>query len=205
MKITLARAIKIRDSLDKVNLVPNLDLFVYARTHDGSDVYRLVKEGSEGLGKELDRIADVLHAKYQLRSLIAASNIEHGMQSLQTGILLCDDILEAYKNVQQTVLPVPDRYGIVRREAGSTTPEEFKIVEEREVRLEVVDATKIPEKRLLPVSVYTTDVKAKVEEVIRDTTRRRVELLDQRNKLNYETAIELPKELVETLKGIDLI
>lgn len=185
MKVTLNKLIKIRNRLQAILAHP--EVTYTARTDE--DLSEVHKKKSEEFAKEFSSFIEGRFIMMQIRDIISGANHENKIDHIISEIAMTEDVLRTIKEVYSTGQKIEDVVSTVKHNDLMVEKGHAPASPQR-VRILVID-------REDQEGWYAKGKKA---------LQNRVEdLKEERNALNHKTLVELPTDVVEYLKGIDLI
>jgi len=193
MKISLAKANKIRNSLDKMTL--STPTVISVRTSDSMEsAKKAVEAGMQKIISDLTEYAEVMDFLFELRRKIDTTNKEIGLDGLIFSIVKAATIAKAIHNL-----------------AGLKAFNNFKSLKDFEDLLwfeqeqKKADATKVYPITTIAIRVIDDGFQKKIQEMMKKASKDLEAFKEQRNSLNYSTTIELSEKEVELLRRLELL
>lgn len=194
MKISLARANKLRNTISTLSLSPAKIVTI---RNNNDNIIAIIKKHQRIFRLKIEKTKELISFKYKLQKYISQENDACGVTDLIFSIAASERLV----TVLEGIIAAGSRY-------GSTPSNSLQEVQDAIIyakRLEEVDNTKIFKPSLMNVSLIDDDLKAAVEKEIRETKKSVEEMKERRNTLNYSRYIEIPEEQVALLREFDLV
>lgn len=198
MKITLNAANKLRDALEKCEIAIPITFDI--RT-DEPDVLKQAETARKLLQDAIVKETNRLAAVYKLRELINDNNNKCGVHVVIGQIASLNASLASLKAISEKLSGI-SRYG--RTNTGTDINDFIAQKKFNDERASKDIQYAVPPSRV-SIKASTQEDVDDVGKASKEYKRRLAALVDERNKINFSTIIEIPDDLVKLLREFDLV
>lgn len=198
MKITLNAANKLRDALEKCEVTIPITFDI--RT-DEPDVLKQAEIARKLLQGAIEKEIHRLTAVFKLRELINDSNNKSGVHVVIGEIASVNASLASLKSISEKLSGI-SRYG--RTNTGADINDFIAQKKFNDERASKDIQYAVPPSRV-SIKAYTQEDVDDVAKASKEYKRRLAALIDERNKINFSTIIEIPEDMVKFLREFDLV
>jgi vacuolar-type H+-ATPase subunit I/STV1 len=188
MKVTLNKAIKFRNKLDSL-IVPINFCAEITIDEDLKKIEASYDLACKEKNDEYSLLNQIIEANYKLRSIISQANKEAGIDHVLNKISLMERKISVFKNNESQYYPSVSRERWMNDyfyELKSSVSEE-KAFKHKYVEATIEEAVK---KRDEDLSALRKSIDS---------------LTEERQRLNYSTLVEIPKDVIEALNRANII
>lgn len=199
MKVTLNKALKLRNKLSTALSGCQIGVkTTLVRASTAHIVDSEVKQASEEIISELDSYVEDSGALYKLRGIIHSSNVSSG----------ADVIINDMAKLQSVISSVSGRNDMDQQYISRRHVETAQTAEE--VKDDIAYGISLASAEDKPFRVVSKLVKLPavedyVEKFCKNANLELSQMEEDRNKINHNTIVEIPEDIVKALKSRDVI
>ncbi len=201
MKITLNAANKIRDALEKSEI--SIPITVTVRS-DNDDVPAQVEAARKLMHQAIEKENSRLGMVFGLRNIIHQANASAGVDRVIASIVTANNAIALLKKLSDKFNGGVDTYGR-STSVQAATLEDFlankRFADERAKK--DIQYAQPPTK--VTLRAFIDEDGQKIKEELQNAKRELAGLVDERNKLNFSTIIEIPEDMVKFLREFGLV
>ena len=189
MKVTLNKAVKFRNLLMASLSGFAATMGMSVRMESEIQVMKDVQEASEASQQGIDAYVRDKGSLYALRSLIHQNNVSSGADDLINQMALRQDIISTFSR--------QNRHYFNGKNVAS-------VVDEMNYRQELAKSKEEPY-RTMTEAIQITGPQEKIETLMSKTRKELAVLEEDRNRINHNHMVEIPEDIIETLRSRDII
>lgn len=191
MKVTLNRAVKLRNQLE-AKITPSRSEGLIRTNESLAETEARYNTSKEEALSDLNTALDYISALYSFRALISDKNQEVGINQVLNQTACVEKMISILKKSNTSL----NGYGQMEYLEDLKEKQQYEL-----------NKSKIEEKAFVSrnENIAFKEVEDKIEQLTSLAKKDLDKLVDKRQSLNHQTIIEIPVEIVDALKKADII